>query len=113
MTTFSEYENAALGTAARFYFGEDGRTALRTAALGLLSEAGEIASAIKKCDERGTPLDYANIKEEVGDVLWYCVLISWLLCTDLDTIAEANLVKLAARHGKGGMATPVVPRPES
>lgn len=111
--TFAEYERAALGTAARCYFGgKYDKGTLETAVLGLCSEVGEIASAIKKAEERDEPLDFANLKEEVGDVLWYLPLIAWLLGTDLDIIAHANLAKLAARHGRGGLATPVVPAPE-
>ena len=36
----------------------------------MISEAGEIAGAIKAYAVYGKPLDYVNIVEEVGDVLW-------------------------------------------
>jgi NTP pyrophosphatase (non-canonical NTP hydrolase) len=74
-------------------------------ALGLLSEAGEVAGKIKKVlrDNNGhfDPVQRQNIADEVGDVLWYIAA----LCTDLgigmENIAQSNLNKLNSRMARG------------
>lgn len=62
------------------------------AALGVASEVGELAMALDT-----TPLDVANLKEEIGDVLWYLAVAADALGTDLGALAEANVRKLAVR----------------
>lgn len=74
-------------------------------ALGLFSEAGEVAGKIKKVlrDKNGhfDPTEREKIADEVGDVLWYMAA----LCTDLgigmETIAQRNLDKLNSRMARG------------
>src|ERR1700757_1173035 len=46
------------------------------AALGLASEVGEFADALKKAIFYGKPLDKVNLSEESGDLLWYLALAS-------------------------------------
>ena len=73
-------------------------------ALGMLSEAGEVAGKIKKVlrDKNGhfDPVERDKIADEVGDVLWYIAA----LCTDLgvgmETIAQKNLNKLNSRMAR-------------
>ncbi len=73
-------------------------------ALGLFSEAGEVAGKIKKVlrDKNGNfdPTEREKIADEVGDVLWYIAA----LCTDLnigmETIAQRNLNKLNSRMAR-------------
>ena len=43
--------------------------------VGISTESGELLDALKKHLMYGKSLDLVNIKEEVGDVLWYCALI--------------------------------------
>ena len=74
-------------------------------ALGLLSEAGEVAGKVKKVlrDKNGhfDPTEREKIADEVGDVLWYIAA----LCTDLgigmEIIAQRNLDKLNSRMARG------------
>ena len=70
------------------------------AALGLASEAGEVAGKIKKY-VRG---DYESIDEirekvidELGDVLWYVAALALELDTSLEEIKDKNAEKLLNR----------------
>lgn len=66
--------------------------------LGLTGETGELASAVEKWLYYGHELDETNIKEEVGDCLWYLALICNALRLDLDGIMDANIAKLKKRY---------------
>ena len=70
-------------------------------ALGLASEAGEVAGKVKKVlRDLGGDFDKAPlqaIKDELGDVLWYVAVLAGDLGLALDDIATANLGKLASR----------------
>ena len=74
-------------------------------ALGLASEAGEVAGKIKKVlrDQGG---DFASaprdaLRDELGDVLWYLAVLAADLGLSLDEIAERNLDKLRSRAERG------------
>ena len=66
--------------------------------LGMQTEIAEIADTYKKHIAYGEELDLVNIKEELGDAMWYianlCNLHGWDLCDLLDT----NIKKLEARY---------------
>jgi NTP pyrophosphatase (non-canonical NTP hydrolase) len=74
-------------------------------ALGLASEAGEVAGKIKKVlrDQGGdfaqAPID--ALKDELGDVLWYVAVLAADLGLSLDQIARDNLAKLQSRLARG------------
>ena len=82
-------------------------------ALGLAGETGEVMEKIKKMirDKNGvfspTPEDIAELKKELGDVLWYISALAFYNGIDLDDVARANLEKLRSRkernqiHGSG------------
>lgn len=74
-------------------------------ALGLASEAGEMAGAVKKMlrDDGGevTHERLTSIIGETGDVLWYTSDIATLLRFSLGDAAVANLGKLRARRDAG------------
>ena len=68
-------------------------------ALGLVSEAGEVAGKIKKLI-RGDDLPedyYIKILDEVGDVLWYVAQLAELYGTNIESLAQLNHDKLTAR----------------
>jgi NTP pyrophosphatase (non-canonical NTP hydrolase) len=67
-------------------------------ALGMVTEAGEFADVYKKALAYGKAIDYINLKEEIGDILWYianfCNLQGW----NMGDIMETNIKKLEARY---------------
>jgi NTP pyrophosphatase (non-canonical NTP hydrolase) len=73
--------------------------------LKLNGEAGEVAEEVGKAlrDDGGqfTGERREKIKKEIGDVLWYLAMLSWLFQFDFNEIAEENLRKLAMRAQKG------------
>lgn len=90
----NDYQSAAMRTAKNL--GETGD--LMHAALGLTSEAGEFADAVKKHLVYGRDLDRVNAAEEVGDLLWFCALAARALGVPLADIAQANVEKLHRRY---------------
>jgi NTP pyrophosphatase (non-canonical NTP hydrolase) len=68
------------------------------AVLGLQTEAGELADPIKKHIYYGRPLDLVNLREEIGDCLWYLAIAADALGTTLEAEQARNLAKLRARY---------------
>ncbi len=66
-------------------------------ALGLATEAGEFQDAVKKFIAYGKPLDKTNLKEEVGDLLWYIARICSLYGWSMEEVMDLNINKLKAR----------------
>jgi len=95
------YENLAGQTAI---FPKD--KALEYLALGMTSEAGEVAGKVKKLirdgeDVEGFELKKIAIASEIGDVLWYCAMMAKEVGVPLNTIMQENLRKLHDRKERG------------
>ena len=67
------------------------------AAMGIGTEAGEILDAFKRKLFYGKPLDVVNVKEEIGDVMWYVAILLRELDLDFEEILQLNIDKLRAR----------------
>ena len=67
------------------------------AAIGLVTESGELIDALKKTLFYGTELDVTNIKEEAGDILWYLAILFDALDTNFDIEQARVIAKLKAR----------------
>ena len=70
--------------------------ALEYLALGLTSEAGEVAGKVMKLlrDGKGDKKAFAS---EIGDVLWYCAMLAKETKVSLNDIMKDNLKKLYSR----------------
>lgn len=91
MIDFDTYQVQALRTASP-------RDPLAHTALGLTGEAGEFADAVKKHLIYGKPLDTVNLKEELGDLLWYVALGAETLGVSMGELAQQNIDKLKKRY---------------
>jgi NTP pyrophosphatase (non-canonical NTP hydrolase) len=98
-----EYQEAARRTAI---YGDG--FAVIYPALGLASEAGEVAGKVKKVlrDRQGDfdPSSIEAIKDELGDVLWYVAILAADLGLSLHEIAAQNVEKLRSRMERGRLA---------
>ena len=66
-------------------------------AMGLTSEAGEVAGKVKKWVRDGT-LNHDDLIAELGDVLWYVAQFASAMDIYLSDIAEDNVNKLKDRQ---------------
>ena len=66
--------------------------------LGMQTEVAEIADAYKKHIAYKKPIDYVNIKEELGDAMWYIANLCNIHGWDLRDILATNIAKLEARY---------------
>lgn len=76
----------------------DGKHRLLHAALGILTEAGELGDAIKKHYVYDKDLNRGNIIEEVGDLLWYVAIICNQCHFTLEEAMSKNIAKLRLRY---------------
>lgn len=99
---FNAYQNAARKTAL---YADAYRVTYP--ALGLASEAGEVAGKVKKVlRDRGGDFSedqIAAIGDELGDVLWYVATLAADLGIEMDEIAARNIEKLRSRQERGAI----------
>ena len=88
---FDEYQKKAMQTAI---YPESAK--IIYPALGLASEAGEVAGKVKK-KIRDNQFDKNELAKEIGDCLWYCAAIASDADLSLDEIANQNIAKLEKR----------------
>lgn len=101
--TPNEYQKLAYRTAPSNYsevLMPSDKTACEVihAKLGIDSESGELADAIKKCLIYKQPMDLENIKEECGDLLWYIALLLTATGFDMEECMQVNIDKLKIRY---------------
>lgn len=66
--------------------------------LGIISEVGELADVFKKHIAYNENLDWINIQEELGDILFYVFGFCILHGFDFEKILEQNFSKLQVRY---------------
>jgi NTP pyrophosphatase (non-canonical NTP hydrolase) len=81
-------------------FNPDQRRMLH-AALGLTTEVGELVDPIKKHCIYSRPLTnevLENMREEIGDILWYLAILCNQFHWSLGDIMQDNIAKLRTRY---------------
>jgi NTP pyrophosphatase (non-canonical NTP hydrolase) len=104
LITPDKYENLA-GMTAIF----PKEKALEYLALGITSEAGEVAGKVKKLirdgeDKEGFEMKKLAIASEIGDVIWYCAMMAKEVGVPLNDIMKENLKKLHSRKERGTLS---------
>ena len=98
-----EYKKSALRTESNDFkaiserISKEGNIRLLHAGIGLATESGEFLDALKKSIFYGKELDRVNLKEEIGDLLWYCAIALDELDGDFESVMATNIAKLKAR----------------
>lgn len=65
---------------------------------GIQTESGELADGVKRHVFYGKPLDVVNVKEEIGDLMWYVALLCNALELNLGEVMGLNIAKLQKRY---------------
>lgn len=68
------------------------------AAMGIVTESGELMDAMKKHLIYAKPLDTVNLQEECGDLFWYIALLADTLGFTFEATFQQNYDKLRARY---------------
>jgi len=66
-------------------------------ALGMQTEAAEISDVFKKKLAYNKDIDWVNVKEEIGDLMWYIMNLCTFNNFDLEEILQTNIDKLRVR----------------
>lgn len=68
------------------------------AAMGMETEVGELMDQLKKHIFYNKPLDEQNLREEVGDLLWYVALMCDCFNWKIEDVMAAVIRKLRTRY---------------
>lgn len=93
-----DYIEEAKRTESTVFNIQRGDDRLLHAGIGIATESGEFLDALKKHVFYGKDLDRVNLKEELGDLLWYIAIAMDELGTDFNTEQLRNIAKLSARY---------------
>ena len=69
--------------------------------VGVSTEANELLDAMKKHTIYQNPLDVENVKEELGDLLFYMSNLMQSVGLSFEEILQHNIDKLSVRYSKG------------
>ena len=69
--------------------------------VGITSEAVELLDAYKKSKWYGRELDTRNMKEEIGDLMWYLLQLCDEIGYTLEQAKVDNIAKLQKRYPDG------------
>lgn len=89
-----EYSQKAIRTMAKLTKDTDNLHMI----LGMVTETGELADVFKKNMAYKKEIDWVNVKEEVGDLMWYIINFCSINGFDLEEIMETNIKKLETRY---------------
>jgi NTP pyrophosphatase (non-canonical NTP hydrolase) len=66
--------------------------------LGMITEIGELADVFKKNLAYKKDIDWVNVKEELGDLVWYITQFCNINDLSLEDVMETNSNKLHTRY---------------
>lgn len=95
---FNDYQLETRRTAP---LNQDTLGSLVNFSMGLAGESGEVVDQVKKAAFQGHDLQYAQLANELGDVLWYLSRAADAIGYKLLDIALLNLDKLHKRYPNG------------
>lgn len=98
MDSWSNFDAYQAFTDSTALYPED--KGLEYVALGLASEAGELAGKVKKFIRDGT-FNLDEMVAELGDVMWYTARMAEELGVYMSDVARANVDKLEDRLARG------------
>lgn len=81
--------------------GRIAKAELLHAVMGMSTEANEMLTTLKKHLFYNAALDVVNMKEELGDLMWFAAQAMRYFGWTLEEILEANKQKLVTRYGDG------------
>lgn len=97
----NQYQQAAARTLLHRLLISGSDAATTCYALGLTSEAGEVAELVKRGVFHQHGIDHDLIKKELGNCLWYIAALCTKLGLNLEDIMQANIDKLLVRYPGG------------
>ena len=72
------------------------------ASIGMTTEVGELSDVVKKHLFYNKPIDWVNLAEEIGDIMWYVALAARVVEKNtgkpLSRILDENINKLKKRY---------------
>lgn len=104
--TFKEYQQLARRTQNALL---NQRDQAEHALWGMASEIGEICGLHQKTHQ-GHRLDRAEVKKEVGDLMWFVCEYLDVMGYTLEEVCEANIAKLRERYPQGFSAKDSIER---
>lgn len=66
--------------------------------LGMQTEVAEIADVFKKSIAYNKKIDLINLKEEIGDLMWYIINFCRIYGFNIEDILQTNINKLQSRY---------------
>lgn len=66
--------------------------------LGMTTEVGELSDVFKKEMAYNVPVDWVNVGEELGDILFYLASFARINDINLEEVLDKNMKKLSARY---------------
>lgn len=94
---FKEYQEEAKRTDAPLKKDYDKLHAVHMV-MGMTTEVAELVDVFKKDLAYGKPVDWTNVKEEIGDLMWYVANFCTQNDINLEGILQTNINKLRMRY---------------
>ena len=66
--------------------------------LGMMTEVGELADVFKREMAYNATVDWVNVVEELGDILFYVASFARINNIDLEKVLDINMKKLSSRY---------------